>query len=405
MPSKKVFFDNGRGQKLAAKVELPLMQPPYPFAVFSHVFTGNKNLTAVRHISRGLTMNGIAVLRFDFTGLGESEGDFADTNFSTNVEDLHAASKYLADHYQAPSIIIGHSLGGAAAIFAGSQIDSISAIATIGAPSDPEHVSHLLASGMDEIEKLGQATIKVDGRDFVIKKQFLDDLKNKDLKNILHKLEKAILILHSPQDGVVEIENAAKIYHHAIHPKSFVTLNNADHMLSNKNDAFYTGNVIASWVKRYLKAIEKDKITTDKQVVARLKGDNYTTEIVAGKHGILADESEKVGGNDFGPSPYELLCASLGACTSMTIQMYARHQDWDIEEVRTHLSYQRDYAEDCENCNDKDRYLEKLERVIEIKGDLNPVQKNKLLEIADESPVYKTLKANIVINTKLDEDV
>lgn len=401
MPSKKVEFTNRNGYRLSARLELPLLPKPDAWAVFAHVFTGSKSLSATRHISRALTLNGIAVLRFDFTGLGESEGDFSDTNFTSNVEDLLAACRFLRDNYKAPNIIIGHSLGGAASVFAASKVDSIKAVATIGTPSEPEHVTHLLTSKIEDIEKTGMADVNIGGQKFTIKKHFLDDLRSKDMYKIVKNLRKALLVLHSPQDTVVEIENAAKIYHAAMHPKSFVTLNDADHMLTNKNDAFYVGNMIATWAKRYVDLPKEEKLTTHKQVVARLGTTGYTTDIMAGKHGMIADESENLGGLDFGPSPYEMLNASLGACTAMTLQMYARRKKWDLQEVEVHLSFTRSYKEDCEHCDHNDQRLEVFEREIEIKGDLDESQVNRLLEIANKCPVHRTLEASAEVHTKL----
>lgn len=401
MPSKKVEFVNANGYKLSARLEMPLTKTPDAYAVFAHVFTGSKNLSATRHISRALTLNGIAVLRFDFTGLGDSEGDFSDTNFSSNVEDLLAASKFLTDNYKAPKIIIGHSLGGAASVFAASKLDNIQAVATVGAPSEPEHVTHLLESKIEDIERTGLAKVNIGGQIFTIKKQFLDDLRGKDMYKIVKNLDKAILVLHSPQDRVVEIENAAKIYHAAMHPKSFVTLNDADHMLTNKNDAFYVGNMIATWAKRYVDLPTKPKLQTHKQVVAQLGNNGFTTDIMAGRHGIIADESEEVGGADFGPSPYELLNASLGACTAMTLQMYARRKKWDLQEVKVHLSFDRSYKDDCEHCDEKDRRLETFDREIEIKGNLDQTQVDRLMEIADRCPVHRTLEASAEVTTKI----
>lgn len=401
MPSKKVEFINANGYKLSARLETPLTKTPDAYAVFAHVFTGSKSLSATRHISRALTLNGIAVLRFDFTGLGESEGDFSDTNFSSNVEDLLAASKFLSDNYEAPKIMIGHSLGGAASVFAASKLESIQAVATVGTPSEPEHVTHLLESKIEDIERTGLANVNIGGQVFTIKKQFLDDLRGKDMYEIVKNLNKAILVLHSPQDRVVGIENAAKIYKTAMHPKSFVTLNNADHMLTNKNDAFYVGNMIATWAKRYVDLPTKSKLKTHKQVVAMLDNDGFTTDIMAGRHGLIADESEDVGGNDFGPSPYELLNSSLAACTAMTLQMYARRKKWDLQEVKVHLSFDRSYRDDCEHCDEKDRRLETFDREIEIKGDLDQTQVNRLMEIADRCPIHRTLQASAEITTKM----
>ncbi|MEL6924590.1 MAG: bifunctional alpha/beta hydrolase/OsmC family protein, partial [Bacteroidota bacterium] len=347
MRSQKVEFTNRNGFRLSARMELPIDGHPVAYAIFAHVFTGNKSLSATRHISRALSLNGIGVLRFDFTGLGQSEGDFADTTFTSNVEDLLAAARYLEEHYEAPRILVGHSLGGAAVIFAAKHLDSVQAVATIGAPSEPEHVTHLLESRLEEIEAKGEAKIAIDGREFTIKKEFLDDLRSKNMFGILRNLRKALMVLHSPQDNIVEIENAAKIYHAAYHPKSFVTLDGANHMLSNKDDAYYAGTIIASWVRRYIDLPAKEDLKTDKQVVARLGETGFTTEIRAGHHALIADEPEEIGGNDFGPDPYELLNAALGACTAMTLEMYARRKKWDLKQVKVHLSYKKDYREDC----------------------------------------------------------
>lgn len=402
MRSQKVEFTNSNGYKLSARLELPADQHPHTYALFAHVFTGNKNLTATRHISRALTLDGIAVLRFDFTGLGESEGYFEDTNFTSNVEDLIAAAQFLEEHYEAPKIMIGHSLGGAAAIFAASRLDSIQAVTTIGAPSEPEHVSHLLQDSLSHIEEVGVAKVSVGGRMFTIKKQFLDDIRSKNMFKILKELRKPILILHSPQDTVVEIENAAKIYHASYHPKSFVTLDGADHMLSNKNDAAYAGSLIASWVMRYLNLPKKAILKTDRQVVAKLGEVGFTTEIMAGNHGLLADESEEVKGDDFGPSPYQILSAALGACTAMTLQMYARRKGWDLKEVKVHLDHGKRYVDDCMTCGEsKEGRLDHFDRIIELEGDLNEEQKTRLMEIADRCPVHRTLESEIRIQTVL----
>jgi len=403
MPSKKIKFTNVNGYELSARLEFPLLQEPDAFAVFAHAFTGSKSLKATRNISRSLTLNGIAVLRFDFTGLGDSEGDFADTNFSSNVEDIIAACDYLAANYESPKIIIGHSLGGAASIFAASKVASVSAVATIGTPSEPEHVTHLIESRIEEIEETGKAQVDIGGRKYTIKKHFLDDLKSKNMFKVLKDMKKALMVMHSPQDRVVEIDNAAQIYQAAFHPKSFVTLNNADHMLTNKDDAFYAGNVIASWVVRYIDKKVKPVLTTHKQVVAQLGNDGFTTEIKAGSHGLIADESEDLGGQDFGPSPYELLNSALGACTVMTLQMYARRKKWDLQEAKVHLSYKRSYKEDCEACSTEERMLHHVDKTIELKGDLSQEQRERLLEIATRCPVNRTLKKGVLFDVRLME--
>ncbi len=399
--SQKITFDNDSGHELSAFLELPADTRPYAYAIFAHVFTGNKSLTATRHIARGLTQNGIAVLRFDFTGLGESEGDFADTNFSSNVKDLLAAANFLEENYEAPSILIGHSLGGAAVIFASSQLDSIKAVATVGAPSDPEHVTHLLRDKVDDIIKLGKAKVNIGGRTFMIKKQFLEDLQNKNMFEILKQLKKPIMVLHSPQDNVVEIDNAAQIYHAAFHPKSFVSLDGADHMLTNKGDATYAGDMIANWVMRYIEVPKKPVLKTDSSVVAKLGDVGFAAEIRAGEHGLIADEGEDVGGEDFGPSPYQYLSVALASCTVMTLQMYARRKKWPLENVLVHIDYDKRYAEDCKNCPDETNRIDVFRRKIVLEGDLDEAQTQRLMEIADKCPVHRTLHSAIEIESVL----
>ncbi|CAH8282203.1 fermentation-respiration switch protein FrsA (DUF1100 family) [Mariniflexile fucanivorans] len=252
MISKKVTFKNNKGQILAARLELPENETPRAFALFAHCFTCNKNLTAVRTIGKTLIQKNIAVLRFDFTGLGESEGDFEHTNFSSNVEDLYSAAQFLEENYQSPSLLIGHSLGGAAVLFASAKMPSVKAIATIGAPSNPEHVAHLFKNSVDEINASGKALVSIGGREFTIQKHFLDDIQDKNIKHSLDEFRNSILIMHSPQDTTVGLDNAAEIYKAARHPKSFVSLNGADHLLSDKRDSEYVGKIISTWADRYL---------------------------------------------------------------------------------------------------------------------------------------------------------
>ena len=403
MNLQKIIFKNKDGKTLVGRLELPANQDAHNFAIFAHCFTCNKNLTAVRNISKALTSNGFGVLRFDFTGLGESEGDFADTNFSGNVEDLIAASDHLGANYQAPTLLIGHSLGGAAAIFAAAQIDSIQAVATIGAPSDPEHVKHLLRNGIDEIEHHGKALVNIGGRDFTIKKQFLDDLQQNTLSATVKNLRKPLLILHSPQDTTVGIKNAEEIYKAAHHPKSFISLDGADHLLMNRKDSLYVGDSIAGWAKRYL-SIDDDEhlIESDHQVMASLDfEDGFTTRMKVGNHYLSADEPVSYGGNDYGPSPYELVSAGLSACTAMTLQMYAKGKNWHIENVEVHTSYSKTHAQDCEDCESSNAKIDTFHRDIKISGDFDEKQLNRLLQIADKCPVHKTLHNEVQVISKL----
>ena len=402
MKPQKVLFKNSEGQQLAGRLELPADQHPHNFALFAHCFTCNKNLSAVRNISKALTQKGFGVLRFDFTGLGESAGDFADTNFSGNVGDLIAAAEYLKENHKAPALLVGHSLGGAAVIFAGAELESVEAIATIGAPSNPKHVAHLLQSSMEEIQSAGMATVMLSGRPFTIKKQFLDDLETHTLPQVAKKLRKALLIMHSPQDSTVEVKNAEEIYLAARHPKSFVSLDGADHLLMNSQDSHYAGRVIAEWASRYVNIPETTDLRSKHQVVASLDGDaGFTTDMKIGSHYFTADEPVDFGGNDFGPSPYEFVSAGLSACTVMTMQMYARRKGWDLENVEVHTSYSKTHAEDCANCESDSAKIDTFHREIRISGELDKKQRRRLMEIADRCPVHRTLHSETQVITKL----
>lgn len=401
MGSIKVQFPNEDGVMLAARLEMPVNQHPHSYALFAHCFTCSKNLSAIRHISTALNLSGVAVLRFDFTGLGDSEGDFADTNFSSNVEDLISAAQYLESHYEAPNLLVGHSLGGAAILCAASQLPSVKAVSTIGAPFDPEHVSHLLESSLEEIETKGVAEVNIGGRPFRVKKQFLEDIRSNNLSDKIRNLDKALLIMHSPQDRTVDVNNAARLYKAAMHPKSFISLDGADHLLSNKMDAHYVGDCIACWVKRYLGLPAEEKLRGEKAITVRLGEEGFTTEIMVRHHSLKADEPASVGGNDFGPSPYELVAAGLGACTAMTLQMYARRKKWDLKEVKVHLEHFKDYTTDREDVETGKSKIDHFDRLLELEGDLNEEQKQRLLEIANKCPVHRTLHQEVEVQTSL----
>ncbi|MFI8606569.1 alpha/beta fold hydrolase [Cellulophaga baltica] len=401
MKNKTISFKNSKGVMLSGKLELPANQHPIAYALFAHCFTCNKNLTPVRNISRALTLQGFGVIRFDFTGLGQSEGDFSDTNFSSNIQDLEDVANYMALELEAPKLIIGHSLGGAAAIYAARKISSVDAVATIGAPSSPQHVQHLFKNGLEAIEANGKAMVNIGGRPFAIAKQFIEDLSSKNMSAIVKSLRKPLLILHSPQDTTVGIKNAAEIYAEAMHPKSFVSLDGADHLLSDKEDSAYVGNLIAQWASRYIKKEDKKKLTTSKQVVVQIGNESLTTSILAAGHPLIADEPESVGGNNFGPAPYDLLLSSLGACTAMTLQLYANLKKWDLKEVIVHLTHGKDYRKDCMECDEKKSKIDHITKNIELIGDLDEAQKKRLLEIADKCPVHKTLHQSVVVTSNL----
>ncbi len=400
----KVSFKNKNEELLAGRLELPKNRQPHNFALFAHCFTCNKNLNAVRNIGRALTDAGFGVLRFDFTGLGESDGDFENTNFSGNIDDLIVAATFLKENYMAPTLLIGHSLGGAAVIFAAAQIPSVKAVAVINSPSNPSHIMHLLKSSAEEIIQNGKAVVNLEGRDFTIKNQFLDDLKDKPLTEVVRDFGKALLILHSPQDTTVGIKNAEEIFKAARHPKSFISLDGADHLLSKKADSQYVGNVIAGWASRYVDIPAAEELLSGKEVAASLDSENkFTTHLKLGDHYFIADESTNFGGNNFGPSPYQFLSAGLAACTAMTIQMYARRKRWEVSNVTVHINHNKDYVLDCENCENESAKIDTFTREIKLEGSLSPEQKRRLLEIADKCPVHKTLHSKTQVITKLIE--
>lgn len=396
MKSFRITIQNDSGDNLSARLEMPVSGRPATYALFAHCFTCSKDLIAVKHITQGLLSHNIAVLRFDFTGLGESEGDFSDTNFSSNIDDLLCVAQYMETHYQSPAILIGHSLGGAAVIKAAGKLPDVKAVATIGSPADPEHVVHLLSEKQEVIEQKGEANVLIAGRSFMIKKQFLDDLADKSLEHILKNKNFAYLILHSPQDKVVAIENAAKLYQAARHSKSFISLDGADHLLSKKEDSWYAGSMIGAWCIRYLD-MKSSELESEKQVIARTYLDSFTTDVQSGTHSLIADEPENAGGENLGPSPYDFLAASLATCTSMTLQYYAKAKKIPLEEVRVHAQHHKKHADDCK----EDSKIDHIDRWIELDGDLDDEQKMKLLEIANKCPVHKTLLSDIRIKTQL----
>lgn len=404
MRSTKLQFQGSRGNLLSARLDLPVDGSPIAYALFAHCFTCTKNLKAVAYISRALTRKRIGVLRFDFTGLGESEGDFADTNFSSNVGDLVAAARFLESDYEAPRILIGHSLGGAAVLQAAAKMPACRAVATIGAPADPMHVNRLLKDHALVIAEKGEAIVTLEGRDFKIKQQFLDDLKRPRMAAVIKNLKKALLIFHSPVDRIVGIENAAGIFQAARHPKSFVSLDRADHLLTDPADAEYVGIVTAAWARKYMSrpAAEKAlKPTVDPYVTARIGRSGFRTEIMANGLSLVADEPLAVGGTNTGPTPYDYLTAGLGACTAMTLRMYADRKKWPLEEVVVHLSHGKIHAADCRTCESKKGRVDRIEREVTLVGELDEAQQQRLLEIADRCPVHRTLHSEIIIDTHL----
>ncbi len=386
---------NRHGAALSATIEFPGNRKASHIALFSHCFTCHSNINAVRNISRSLLKNGVAVVRFDFTGLGKSSGNFKDSHFEANIEDIEDVNNYITENYFAPSLIIGHSLGGSAAIVAASILDNIKAVCTIGSPAAIEHTTKHFRDQLDELNTKGETTVQIGGRPFTINQEFVDGFKQHYLPDILKSMHKPILIFHSPVDEIVSIDNAQQLYESARHPKSFVSLDKADHLLNNKEDSLYVGDVIATWVRKYL---PKEEITSanpeEHQLVATLntKEDTYTTSINSDNHGLIADEPSDIGGNNYGMSPYELVSAGLAACTAMTINMYARRKEWNLDEVKVFISHKKEKREE----GTIDLFVKELD----IEGDLDSDQKNRLIEIAAKCPVHKTLANASVIETK-----
>jgi putative redox protein len=366
MQSQRVVFENQAGHTLSGILDLPAGRP-VAYALFAHCFTCSKNLKAAGGIARALNDTGIAVLRFDFTGLGQSEGDFSDTNFSSNVDDLLAAVSYLDREHEPPAILVGHSLGGTAVLQAAPRVDSAVAVATIGSPSEPAHVAKMFSGSEDTLRERGEATINLGGRPFLMKQQFLDDLEAQHIGSTVSSLRKALLIMHAPLDDVVEIDNASALFMAAKHPKSFVSLDSADHLLSHTADSRYAGDVLAAWASRYLSApTAQDDLHEDQ-----------------------------------GPTPYDLLSAALATCTSMTLRMYANHKKLDLESATVRVEHDRIHAEDCQDCESGSGKVDEFRRTISLEGDLTRAQRNRMLEIADRCPVHRTLHGEIKVRSKL----
>ncbi|WP_248722081.1 bifunctional alpha/beta hydrolase/OsmC family protein [Seonamhaeicola sp. ML3] len=407
MKRERLRIQNKKGQHLHAYLELPANQKPNQYAVFAHCFTCSSSLGAVKHISRALTSHGFGVLRFDFTGLGLSDGAFRESHFSANVNDLISVSVFMEAHYQAPSLLVGHSLGGAAVLVAASQLEHVKAVATIGAPASVDHVKHLFSHGIEEVVEKGHVEINIGGRPFSIDKEFVNDFDKTDLPAIVKQLRKPLLIMHAPFDGVVGIENAQKLYQYARHPKSFISLDGADHLLSDARDSHYVGNVIGAWVQRYFETDENKMLEPNgEQVVGHLDivEHNFTTQIQTKKHHLIADEPVSIGGDDFGPSPYELLNASLIACTAMTLKMYAQRKKWDLQEVYVYTSHSKTHSDDLEVETEEPKYLDFIHKKLKLVGNLDDKQRERLKEIASRCPVHKTLQSEVIFKTTLIQD-
>jgi putative redox protein len=404
MPTERFQFTGEGGHQLAAALELPDGEPA-AYALFAHCFTCGKDTLAAKRISVALAATGIAVLRFDFTGLGSSEGDFANSTFTSNVADLVRAADHLRQLRTAPTILIGHSLGGAAILAAAGRIPEAKAVVTIAAPSDPAHVTGLFSEHLDSIRAQGEVEVSLAGRPFRIKREFLDDIAEQELMKDITGLHKALLVMQSPVDDTVGIDNATKIFVAARHPKSFVSLDHADHLLTKPADALYAADVIAAWASRYIDTAKPAKAMDlaeepRKVVVQETRKSKFNQAITVGPHHLVADEPVAAGGEDAGPGPYDFLLAGLGACTSMTMRLYADRKSLPLDRVTVTLKHSKIYAKDCAECETRDGMLDQIERDIAIDGALDAEQRKKLMEIADKCPVHRTLTSEIRIVTK-----
>ena len=396
-------FAGSDGQMLSARIDLPAVEP-IACAVFAHCFTCSKDSRAATYISSALAEKGIATLRFDFTGLGESEGEFDGTTFSHNVSDIVAAASALREVYRAPTLLVGHSLGGSAVLAAAGQIPEAVGVATIGAPFEPKHVARLFDASLEEIEEKGHAAVTLGGRQFVIRKTFLEDLQKHCNADRISELKKALVVFHSPQDNIVGIDNARMIYQAARHPKSFVSLDGADHLLSRRSDSRYVAEVLAAWSSRYLPEQPPEEVpedTPEGEVVVEGKTTGYLQRIRARNLTFPADEPLDKGGTNLGPTPYELLLAGLGACTSITLRMYAGRKEWPLDAVRVTLRHDRVHAKDCEDCDKDTGMIDVIDKKLELEGDLSDEQRERLLAIAARCPVHRTLLNEIKIRSEL----
>ncbi|APO72179.1 peroxiredoxin OsmC-like protein (plasmid) [Rhizobium gallicum] len=401
--TQRLQFAGHSGATLAARLDMP-NGPLRAYALFAHCFTCSKDLAAARRIAAELAREGIAVMRFDFTGLGSSEGEFASTNFSSNIADLLSAADYLRQHYRAPSVLIGHSLGGAAVLAVARNIPEVRAVATIGAPADVGHVLKNFGTSLEEIEKSGAAEVDLAGRTFLLRKQFVEDARAHRIKDAVASLKKPLLILHSPLDETVGIENANEIFLAARHPKSFISLDKADHLLTDIEDAAFAGRVISGWLTRYLAADTPQGTGVIEHVRVTETGEGkFQNSVQAGSHRLFADEPGNLGGLDTGPSPYDFLSIALGACTSMTLRIYADHKKLTLGRIGVDVSHAKIHVKDCEDCTEAERRgsgrIDRFERVISIDGEVSGELRSKIAEIADKCPVHRTLEAVAKIKT------
>lgn len=395
--SRRITLTGSTGDELVGMMDLPAGQVR-AYAMFAHCFTCSKDTIAAARISRTLADSGVAVLRLDFTGLGESGGDFADTSFSTNIEDLVLAADHLREHYAAPTLLVGHSFGGAAAVAAAEFVPEVRAVATVSAPSDVAEIARHLAPKAEQIAREGEAVVTLAGRPFPIRQQFIDDLTEHSIVDRVAGLGRALLLLHSPDDEQVGYDEARALYEAAAQPKSLLSLEGADHLLTAPGAAERAGALIGAWAQAYLPEPTPSDLPEGAVLVRPNGRGKFGQDVVTATHRFLADEPLSVpGAVDSGPSPYDLLLAALGACTSMTMRMYADRKKWALDDVEVLLTQERMHARDCAECAQEDGQITRIERTIAISGDLDRDQRARLLEIADRCPVHRTLTDHPIV--------
>ncbi len=401
MQNGRIHFTNQAGQRLAGLLDIPA-GGTRAWALFAHCFTCSKNLKAAGNIVQSLNDAGIAVMRFDFTGLGQSEGEFGDTSFSSNVSDLVDAARWLEAEHAAPAILLGHSLGGTAVLRAAREIPSARAIATIGSPAEPAHVKHLFGDSLEELEREGSAEVSIGGRPFRMSRDFVEDLEDHDLLGEVSQLRRALLVMHAPLDSIVEIDNASALFVAAKHPKSFVSLDDADHLLTRAEDSRYAGAVLAAWATKYLPdPVQEPLSATPDEVAARTFKGSFLTEIASGPHRWFADEPVSVGGSNLGPTPYDLLSAALASCTTMTLKMYAEHKGLDLDSATVRVQHGKTHARDCDDCETREGKVDEFLRELSFDGNLTAAETERLVEIADRCPVHRSLHSEVKVRTRL----
>ena len=384
MPTRPFDFPNAAGERLSGRLELPVGSTK-AWALFAHCFTCGKDNKAAVRISRRLAGAGIGVLRFDFTGLGASEGDFGSAGFIHNVKDLVAAADAMTSAGMPPMLLVGHSLGGAAVLAAAGSLPGIHAVATIAAPFDVEHALHQFdPAGLETIKREGSGVVAIGSRPFTVRKEFVASLREQDQGARLAKLKRPLLLLHSPIDQVVGIENVTSLYLAAKHPKSFVSLDGADHLLSDARDADFAADMISAWAGRYLPAMPPTAASQFDAEAEETRLGKFQLAMRAGKAAFIADEPESAGGLGSGPTPFNLLSAALAACTTMTLRLYADRKGWPVERIRTGVTHRKDKGAEKPDV---------FSRRVEIEGAIDEAQHVELLGVADRCPVHRTLES------------